>query len=142
MDKRDNNTPKKQAKDISRDTIKRVAILLLNTMILTIIYFGTMGLGQPLLSFIVTGGYWLAFAGFSIAYLMYNRGFAQKNVTAEMLPDSWDEARKAEFIETAEKRYKSSRWMISVIIPIMIPIALDAIYLFTWPVVQNLFNLN
>ncbi len=140
MSKRDKNTEKRQPREISRDTLKRTAILLLNTVILTVIYFGTMGLGQPILSFIVTGGYWLSFAGFTIAYIMYNRGFGQRNITKEMLPDSWDEAKKTEFVEAAEKRYISSRWMLSVIIPIMIPIALDAIYLFTWPLVQNLFN--
>ncbi|MBR3879042.1 MAG: hypothetical protein IKJ24_02855 [Clostridia bacterium] len=142
MSRRDNNSPKKQLKDISPDTIKRVAILVLNTLILTVIYFGTMGLNEPLLSFIVTAGYWLAFAGFTIGYIMYNRGFLQKGITTEMLPDSWDAAKKTEFIENVAARSKRSRWMLSVIIPIMIPIALDAIYLFSWPIVQNLFNIK
>ena len=142
MGKRNDSTPKKQIRDIPRDTLKRAAILVLNTMILTLIYFGTMGLGQPILSFAVTGGYWLALAGFTIAYIMYNRGFSQKNITVEMLPDTWDTARKTEFVEAAQERYKKSRWMLSVIIPIMIPIALDAIYLFTWPIVQDLFNIK
>lgn len=142
MGKRNDSTPKKQIRDIPRDTLKRAAILVLNTMILTLIYFGTMGLGQPILSFVVTGGYWLALAGFTIAYIMYNRGFSQKNITVEMLPDTWDTARKTEFVEAAQERYKKSRWMLSVIIPIMIPIALDAIYLFTWPIVQDLFNIK
>lgn len=140
MNKRNDNSKKKQLSDIPRDTLKRAAILVLNSMILTVIYFGTMALDQPILSFIVTGGYWLAFAGFTIAYIMYNRGFSQKGITPEMLPDSWDTAKKTEFIEAAERRNKASRWMLAVIIPIMIPIALDAIYLFTWPIVQNLFN--
>ena len=142
MSKRDNNLPKKQLKDISPDTIKRVVILVLNTIILTVIYFGTMGLGEPVLSFIVTGGYWLAFAGFTIGYIMYNRGFMQKGITADMLPDSWDTAKKTEFIESVAERSRRSRWMLSVIIPIMIPIALDAIYLFSWPIVQDLFNIK
>ena len=143
MSKRNNqNIQKKQIKDISPDTKKRVAILVLNTVILTLIYFGTMALDQPVLSFIVTAGYWLSFAGFTIAYIMYNRGFTQKGITPEMLPDIWDSAKKTEFVEAAERRSKSSRWMLSVIIPIMIPIALDAIYLFTWPIVQDLFNIK
>ena len=141
MSRRDNKSaPQKQLRDISPETKKRAAILVLNTIILIVIYFGTMGLEQPILSFIVTGGYWLAFAGFTIAYIMYNRGFTQKGITPEMLPDFWDTAKKTEYIEAAEKRRKGSRWMLSVIIPIMIPIALDAIYLFTWPIVQDLFN--
>lgn len=140
MSRREDKTPKKQLKDISPEAKKRAAILVLNTLILTLIYFGTMGLEEPILSFAVTAGYWLAFAGFTIAYLMYNRGFTQKNITPEMLPDSWDAAKKAEYISKADERQKRSRWMLSVIIPIMVPIALDAIYLYTWPTIQNLFN--
>lgn len=140
MSRREDKTPKKQLKDISPEAKKRAAILVLNTLILTLIYFGTMGLEEPILSFAVTAGYWLAFAGFTIAYIMYNRGFTQKNITIEMLPDSWDIAKKEEYISAVADRQKRSRWMLSVIIPIMVPIALDAIYLFTWPTIQNLFN--
>ena len=140
MSRREDKTPKKQLKDISPEAKKRAAILVLNTLILTLIYFGTMGLEEPILSFVVTAGYWLAFAGFTIAYIMYNRGFTQKNITIEMLPDSWDIAKKEEYISAVADRQKRSRWMLSVIIPIMVPIALDAIYLFTWPTIQNLFN--
>lgn len=140
MSRREDKTPKKQLKDISPEAKKRAAILVLNTLILTLIYFGTMGLEEPILSFVVTAGYWLAFAGFTIAYIMYNRGFTQKDITIEMLPDSWDIAKKEEYISAVADRQKRSRWMLSVIIPIMVPIALDAIYLFTWPTIQNLFN--
>ena len=140
MSRREDKTPKKQLKDISPEAKKRAAILVLNTLILTLIYFGTMGFEEPILSFVVTAGYWLAFAGFTIAYIMYNRGFTQKNITIEMLPDSWDIAKKEEYISAVADRQKRSRWMLSVIIPIMVPIALDAIYLFTWPTIQNLFN--
>lgn len=139
-EKKRDNLPKKQLSDISPEAKKNAALLIGNSLILTVIYFGTMGLNEPLLSIIVTLGYWLAFAGFSIAYVIYNHGFTRKNITPEMLPDSWDDEKKTEYIESGKKRQQGSRWMLSVIIPIMIPIALDAISLFTWPIIQNLFN--
>jgi len=139
-DKKRDNLPKKQLSDISPEAKKHAAVLVANSLILTVIYFGTMGLQEPLLSLIVTAGYWLAFAGFTIAYVIYNRGFSRKNITPDMLPDSWDDNKKTEYIESGKKRLQASRWMLSVIIPIMIPIALDAISLFTWPIIQNLFN--
>ena len=101
-----------------------------------------MNIEQPILSAIVTAGYWLGFAGFLIAYIVYNRGFTRKDVTREMLPDTWSEDKKTEFIEDTQRRYERSKWMLTVIIPIMIPIALDAIVLFTWPIVQNLLGLK
>ena len=144
MRKQDENKlqKKKSAKDISPEAMKRAALLAGNTVVLTFIYFGSMGINQPILSAIVTIGYWLAFAGFLIAYVIYNRGFTRKDVTAEMLPDTWSEEKKTEFIEDSQSRYKKSKWMLSVIIPIMVPIALDAIVLFTWPIIQNLLGIK
>lgn len=122
--------------------MKRAAILIANTAILTFIYFGSMGIGQPILSIIVTAGYWLGFAGFLIAYLIYNRGFTRKDVTLDMLPDGWSEEKKVEFIENSKSKYQRSKWMLTVIIPLMIPILFDALVLFTWPIVQNLLGLK
>ncbi len=143
MSRRDNrkNTPKKELRDLSPEAKRRAALLVGNTLILTFIYFGTMGLNEPLLSFIVTAGYWLIFAVFGLIYVIYNRAFTRRGVTADMLPDNWSNEKKQEYIADGESRAKSSKWMLTVIIPIMIPIALDAIYLFTLPIIQRLFDL-
>ena len=135
-------TPKKTLRDISPESKKRASMLLMNTAILTFIYFGSMGINQPMLAMIVNMGYWIALAVLAIIYVIYNRGFTQKNLTPEMLPDSWDAEKKAKYISDAEKRDSRSRWMLTVIIPIMIPIMLDAISLFTWPIIKNLLGLN
>lgn len=133
---------KKSLRNVSSTAMQRAVITIVNTTILTVIYFGAMNIEQPILSAIVTAGYWLGFAGFLIAYIVYNRGFTRKDVTREMLPDTWSEEKKTEFIEDTKRRYENSKWMLTVIIPIMIPIALDAIVLFTWPIVQNLLGLK
>ena len=140
MIKPNNQRTPKQIKEISKDTLKRVAILVLNTLILTFIYFSAQYSDQIILSLVVTCGYWLVFTGLIVGYIMYNRGFSQKDITPEMLPDSWDTEKKNEYIEAAQQRYKKSRWMLTIMIPVMIPIALDAIALFTWPLIQNLFK--
>ncbi len=144
MSRRDkyNNKPKKQLSDISPDAKKRAALLVANSILLTVIYFGAMALDEPILSMIVTLGFFAGFGSFAVAYVVYNRGFTRRNVTLEMLPDHWSAERKAEYIEDGRRRYEGSKWMLSVIIPLMIPIAFDAISLFTWPIIQNLFNLN
>ena len=135
-------TPKKSLRDISPEAKKRAALLVFNTLILTFIYFGSMGINQPILALIVNVGYWIVLAVLAITYVIYNRGFTQKSLTAEMLPESWDAEKKARYIEDAQKRDSRSRWMLTVIIPVMIPIMLDAISLFTWPIIENLFGLN
>ena len=140
-DKRE-RTPKKSLSDISPEAKKRAAVLVLNTLILTFIYFGSMGIDQPILAMIVNIGYWVVLLALVAVYLIYNRGFTQKDLTPEMLPDTWSAEDKEKYVEDAANRYKRSKWMLTVIIPIMIPIALDAISLFTWPIIQNLFGLN
>ena len=133
------NTPKKP---ISPNAAKQATLLFVNTLILIAIYFGTQNIGQPIVSMIVTGAYWLILAVMGIIYVIYNRGFTRKGITADMLPDSWSYVQKCEYIEDAKRRLEKSKWMLSVIIPFMITILVDAVYLFTWPMVQNLFNIK
>ncbi|MBE6647438.1 MAG: hypothetical protein E7611_07385 [Ruminococcaceae bacterium] len=136
------NTQQPPKKEISPDAMKRAVILIINTAILTFIYFGSMAINQPILSAIVTVGFWAGFGGLLVFYIFYNRGFSRKGVTEDMLPDNWSKEKKREYIEDGNKRYERSKWMLSVIIPLMIPIALDAISLFTWPIIQNLLGLK
>ena len=100
-------------------------------------------LGFPIfLAHVVTILYWVALAVFLIVYIAYNRAFSRKGITVEMLPDTWTAEQKAEFVEDGQRRLENSQWMLSVIIPLIVPIMLDAIYLFTWPIIENLFSLN
>ena len=133
------NTPKKP---LSPDAVKQAALLLVNTLILIAIYFGTQNIGQPIISMIVTGAYWLILAVLGIIYIIYNRAFSRKGITVDMLPDSWSYEEKCEYVEDAKRRLEKSKWMLIVIIPFMLTVLVDAVYLFTWPMVQNLFNIN
>ena len=133
---------KKNIKDISPEAKRRAVMITANTVLLSVIYFGSMALPQLMLSMIVTIGYCSAFASLLIAYVIYNRGFTRKNVTEDMLPDSWNKEKKQQYIEDGKKRYDDSKWMLTVIIPIMIPIALELISLCTWPMIQNLLGLK
>lgn len=145
--------PIKEKKEISPEAKKRAILLAANTITLTLIYFTVINLnvivfpasvfGFPIfLAHIVTVLYWVALAVFAIAYIAYNRAFSRKGITVEMLPDTWSAEQKEEFVEDGNRRLESSKWMLSVIIPLLVPILLDAIYLFTWPIITNLFSLN
>ena len=118
--------------------------LLVNTVILTIIYFAALSLEHPIISFAVMGVYLLVFGGFLVAYIIYNRAFTRKGITEDMLPDSWSAEKKKEYIEDGIRRQEKSKWMLTVMIPFMIPIAADAMYMFLWqgilePIFANTF---
>ena len=134
-----NGTPPR--KPISPATRRRAIFLIINTLMLVFVYFGSQNIGQPILSMIITGVYWLALAVFAITYIAYNRAFSRKDITADMLPSDWTYEKKQEFIEDGKRRLEKSKWMLSVLIPLMITVLLDALYLFTWPMVQGLFGL-
>ena len=116
-------------------------MLVINSILLIVVYFGAMGIEQPIISTVVTVAYWVIFAAFLVAYIVYNRAFTRKNITVNMLPDTMTYDEKEEYVADGKRRLEKSKWMLSVIIPLLVTIALDAIYLFTWPTVQSLLNL-
>ena len=147
MKMRNNNQNKKsEYTPLSAEKKKLLFTIAINSVLLSAIYFGACyGITDQFLhpiSYIVTIGFWAAFAGFLMAYVIYNRAFSRKDLTVDMLPRDWSAERRAEYIEDGKRRLKKSRWMLSVIIPIAVPIALDALYLFTLPLIQNLLGIT
>lgn len=86
--------------------------------------------------------YTAALAGFSIAYVVYNRGFSRKNVKMEDLPMSWSTAEKHEFIEDGRRRLERSSWMLLVIIPLVIVYAYEVINLFLLPQIASAIGME
>ena len=143
---------KRSPKQISPRAKALAISLVINSALLLFTYFGTMNLDIVILPAdvlapypimigqVVYFAYWIVFAGFLIGYVAYNRAFTRKNITPDMLPDGWSDEKKQEYINDGARRQEKSKWMLSVMIPLMITIAADAIYLFTWPMIQNLFG--
>ena len=74
---------------------------------------------------------------FLFAYLMYNRGFSRRGVTEDMLPSDWSEEKKNEFIQSAKKRLRRSRWMLVILLSFIFTFLLDAIELFVIPLIKG-----
>ncbi len=115
------------------------------TLLLMLIWFGGMALGEtlrlPLVGYIIMGVYFVAFAVILIAYLIYNRAFVNKDVTVDMLPMDWSEERKTAFVEDIRRRAERSRWMVTLIIPFVTVFLVDSLYLFIWePYLAPLFS--
>ena len=65
-----------------------------------------------------------------LVYIFYNRGFSRRGVTVDMLPETWGEQKKQDYVNNANLRLKRSRWMLSVILAILVTFFVDAIMLF------------
>ena len=122
-----------------KDREQRLLLLLLlvNTVLLAVIYFAVPKifffryLPQIYLGVAVLLAIWL---------VVYNRGFTRKNVTPEMLPDSMTAEEKQAWIDDGNRRFRRSRWVFTVILPIILTFLLDLLYLYFYPLVEGLFQ--
>ena len=128
---RPSQTPDKPSKELSSEAKKRFVLVIIMTIVLLVIYYGS-PVFLPELELVVMVIYMVAFAGLLISYLIYNRGFVNKGVTEEMLPDTWSQEKKTAFLEGEKQRTEKSRWMLVLIIPFTVVFMAEALYLFVW----------
>lgn len=140
------NLPKKELPPLSPEKKSLILSITICSILTCIIYFGaSYGITHPAMvaiPIIVSVGFWVSFAVFLIVFLIYNRAFTRKNLTVEMLPAEWSKEKKESYIADGKNRYEKSKWMLSVIIPLLVPIALDALYLFTLPLLEGIFHIT
>ena len=130
------NGGSKEPVTIDRETKRRLWAMVGLTIVLLAIWYGCMAVGEATyndnLFFGVMIAYFLVFAATLVTYLAYNRGFVNKNVTADMLPADWSEEKKQSFLAAEKARMQKSRWMLTVIIPFIVVFMCEALYLFVW----------
>ena len=70
----------------------------------------------------------------ALYYVIYNRGFVGKNTTPDMLPGNMSSVEKQRFLDESRERQKKSRWVLTLLIPIIVTFFIDVIYLFLFEV--------
>ena len=83
--------------------------------------------------------YLAAGVGLGLYYVIYNRGFVGKNATPDVLPDTMSPAEKQAFLDDSKARLQKSRWVLTLLIPIILTFAADMIYLFLFPQLKEIF---
>ena len=115
----------------------KYALILIGNFIVLFALYLICGKLVPTVTFAV---YTVVFAAFAFSYVIYNRGFARSKVTLDMLPDAWPPEKKTEFIEDAKRRMARSKWMLTVIIPLIGIYAYELIDIFVVPMIMNFVN--
>lgn len=113
-------------KRVTREGKRLMLLLMLNTLLSLLVYFACVELGFSPIFFVYVG---LA-AVLLVVYVAYNRGFVLKGATPEMLSDELSPVQKQVMLDTAAARLRDSRWMLTVIIPLVLTLLIDALYLF------------
>ena len=75
--------------------------------------------------------------GFLAAYIIYNRGFPRRDLNRDMLSDDMSNAEKDALIEDVRTRFERSKWMLTVIFPLVMTFCFD---LFVLYVLEPLFS--
>lgn len=119
-------TRKKERKPITKEARRMALLLLCNTTVGLAIYFGCISAGFPWIMFVYAG----LVAVLIVGYVIYNQGFVLHGVTPEMLDDQKPLEEREAMIARAEARYQASRWIMTVIIPLLVSVLADALYIY------------
>ena len=79
-------------------------------------------------------------AVFTFAYVIYNRGFTRRHLTPDMLPEEWSDEQKTAYIADGTERLRKSKWMLTVIFPLVLTFMFDCIELFWGDLFTRLFQ--
>ena len=108
--------------------------LLINTVLFFAVYrvllFYAEMTEETFYSFLVMVLYMALLVGFVLAYIIYNRFFYRKGVAPEQLPPEWSDSKKQAFFEDAQRRTERSRWMLTVIFPLVVTFFIETVDLF------------
>lgn len=112
-----------------------LALLLVGNSILFSVTYFTLAAYFPIYILYLAIG-----AVMTLIFVIYNRGFVGRNLKPEQLPDTMSYEEKQKFIDDCAARLHRSRWMITIIFPIVLAFALDMMYLFLLPMLKGMFQ--
>ena len=113
-------------KPVSKQATKTALLVLINTVLFFAAYYACVALRFNAVLFVYIG---LA-AVLLIVYVIYNQGFALKGATPEMLDETLPLEERQRMIDQAAARDKASRWMLTLILPLIITVLADAMYVY------------
>ena len=117
-----------------RKNLRYVRLLAVNTVLFFTLYRVLLSFGEltqeTFYSFVCMVLYLVLLLGFSLAYLIYNRFFYRQGITYEQLPEEWSAEKKIAFLEDAKTRMEKSKWLLTVIFPLVLTFFVDAVDLF------------
>lgn len=74
--------------------------------------------------------YFALTAGFCFTYVIYNRGFSRMKLTPDMLPASMSAEEKSAYIADGAERLERSKWMLTIIFPLLMTFILDILNMY------------
>ena len=129
-----------EEREIKRQAFKKNRRYLIPLALNTIIFYALYAvLSNTNACVVILWVYAAALVGFSLAYIIYNRGLSRKNITIDMLPSTMSLDEKQAFLNEITRRADKSKWMITVIFPLVITFLIDTVVLYlAEPIIEKL----
>jgi hypothetical protein len=114
--------------------LRRLIVLAINTILFFAVYrvllFYAERTDDTFYAFLVLALYTALLLGFLAAYFIYNRFLYRKNLTPEDLPDTMSAEEKEAFLADGRARLEKSKWMMTIIFPLVLTFLIDAVDIF------------
>ena len=125
--------PEEENKNVGKDG-KKLAVRLMILIVVTMAVFAVYRFSMNYPYFQTIMFVYMALAtAVILGYVIYNRGFSRRGVTAQMLPDSWSDEEKERFIADGKRRLDASRWMLYPIFAFLFTFAMEIVELIVIP---------
>lgn len=125
---------KKLREMMGTQKFRYLVLLVVNTVLFFTVYRVLISYGEltdkTFLAFLSMVVYLTLLLGFTIAYLVYNRFFYRHGLTKDQLSDEWSDEEKEAFLADAAARVQKSKWMLTIIIPLLFTFLIDSLQLF------------
>ncbi len=132
---------KKEKKPIDKRALMKNILRLLILVAVTLSVYVIYNVFVEMYFYPVMISYTVLFSASVLAYVIYNRGFSRRGITAEMLPDTMSDEEKTEFIENGKRRIIKSRPLLMVVFAFAFTFIMDIISLYAIPFFAELFKL-
>lgn len=132
--------PEEENKNVGKDG-KKLAVRLMILIVVTMVVFAVYRFSMNYPYFQTIMFVYMALAtAVILGYVIYNRGFSRRGVTAQMLPDSWSDEEKERFIADGKRRLDASRWMLYPIFAFLFTFAMEIVELIVIPFFKGLIR--
>ena len=122
------------AENTPKSNLRYGMFLALNTVLFFGFYRVLLAIGEltqeTFYAFLSMILYMALLLGFTVAYLVYNHFLTRHGITPEDLPDTMSMAEKEAYIAEGKRRRDNSKWMLTIIIPLLFTFLIDAVDLF------------
>ena len=132
---------KQRLSERGADKNRATALRLVSLIVVTMTVFSVYRFFLGRLYFEITLTIYLTVAtALILTYVIYNRGLSRRRLSEDMLPETWSDEEKREFLADGERRLRASRWMLIPIFAFLFTFAFDMLELYVLPVIRGLFS--